>query len=508
MNLLYSNGNDYYDSLKTNLIEYLKLDGNSKSSLSGLLGIDTAVTYPNGKINTGANFNGTSSVINMNTDLVAMHNLTQMSFSLWINPTTVTGNQSLISKWDYVGNGTFELEMAGSGLGLFIANVTGDGGGNYFTTTDLTITANQWNHIVVVYNGSGVTDNDKLKFYHNGILKNFSISGGAIPTSLTAGTAPLRLGFFQGIGRYYGGMIDEVGVWSRILTPTEISNLYNSNVGLSYPFIKQSYKFAYQPNRMILDMAEGKSAFAAFSVRKLRNAYTGYCMRVRRNNDDTVMDIGFDNTGTLNVAQLLNFVGNNNGHVVTWYDQSGNGRNFSQLTNAQQPMIVNTGVLYTRNNKPTVLMQSTMNMSLGTDSDIGTVYSTLGMIDFATTSPSGSEWLGGAANIYIFYIFGNGSTVAQGLGTNFVQVGAIPVLNSSKSILVTRNNLLVSFFQNGTSLGSNSFSINTNFVLRHLAGENNSIYWAQKFIQETIIWQTDKTIDRSKLEENLNTFYK
>src|SRR5262249_31508245 len=34
---------------------------------------------------------------------------------------------------------------------------------------------------------------------------------------------------------YFNGAIDEIGVWNRALTSTEITNLYNSGAGLAYP---------------------------------------------------------------------------------------------------------------------------------------------------------------------------------------------------------------------------------------------------------------------------------
>ena len=40
--------------------------------------------------------------------------------------------------------------------------------------------------------------------------------------------------------RYFNGAIDEVGVWSRALSSTEIAALYNSGSGLQYPFSSSS----------------------------------------------------------------------------------------------------------------------------------------------------------------------------------------------------------------------------------------------------------------------------
>ena len=47
------------------------------------------------------------------------------------------------------------------------------------------------------------------------------------------------------------------------------------------------------------------SAAAAYSVRKLRAAYTGNAIRVRRSSDNTEQNIGFDATGNLDCINFF-----------------------------------------------------------------------------------------------------------------------------------------------------------------------------------------------------------
>ncbi len=107
---------------------------------------------------------------------------------------------------------------------------------------------------------------------------------------------------------------------------------------------------------------------AFFSLRKLRTAYSGNAIQVRRSSDNTTINIGYTANGDLDTIALKTFVGANNGFVSIWYDQSGNGRNASQATMAAQPQIVNAGAIYRRNGKPTIYFNST---SLATASFIG-----------------------------------------------------------------------------------------------------------------------------------------
>jgi len=90
----------------------------------------------------------------------------------------------------------------------------------------------------------------------------------------------------------------------------------------------------------ILDKASG--AVLAYSVRKLSAGYTGDCMKVKRMSDNAVLDIGFVGDD-LDTTSILNFVGNNDGEVFEWYDQTGNGNDAYLGTG----LIVSNGTLVT-----------------------------------------------------------------------------------------------------------------------------------------------------------------
>jgi hypothetical protein len=78
---------------------------------------------------------------------------------------------------------------------------------------------------------------------------------------------------------------------------------------------------------------------AAFSVRLLRTAYSGNCLKIQAHggaNDGNTLDVGFVD-GALDTASITSFVGAGAAHVHTWYDQSGNSLDVSQTTAANQP---------------------------------------------------------------------------------------------------------------------------------------------------------------------------
>jgi hypothetical protein len=93
--------------------------------------------------------------------------------------------------------------------------------------------------------------------------------------------------------------------------------------------------------RGLLDDYPG--AAAAYSLRPLSAAWrTQPVVRVRRSNDDAEADF---TAAQVADGTLTGWTGANDGFVVTWYDQSGEGRNATQATAANQPRIVAGGVV-------------------------------------------------------------------------------------------------------------------------------------------------------------------
>lgn len=97
------------------------------------------------------------------------------------------------------------------------------------------------------------------------------------------------------------------------------------------------------------------TAVAAYSTRKLRSAYSGSALRVKRSSDNTEQDIGFSGND-LDTAALAAFVPSGTGWVVTWYDQVGSN---NLVAASNSPYIVLSGSLQTKNTKPAVFFEQT-----------------------------------------------------------------------------------------------------------------------------------------------------
>lgn len=75
------------------------------------------------------------------------------------------------------------------------------------------------------------------------------------------------------------------------------------------------------------DVFDGISWGALYSTWKMRNDYSGSCVRIRRASDSTSQDFGFTSTREVDWAAIATFINATSGQVATWYDQSGNGNN-------------------------------------------------------------------------------------------------------------------------------------------------------------------------------------
>lgn len=89
-------------------------------------------------------------------------------------------------------------------------------------STSTTLTAGTWYHLLLTYDGATVTG------YLNGKSQGTVSASG---NGATGGNSFAIMGRqFDGSG-FAVGMVDETGVWNKVLTATEISDLYNSGDG-------------------------------------------------------------------------------------------------------------------------------------------------------------------------------------------------------------------------------------------------------------------------------------
>jgi len=93
-------------------------------------------------------------------------------------------------------------------------------------------------------------------------------------------------------------------------------------------------------------------AAMALSLRAL-TGNGGNALRIRRSSDNVEVNVGFDGSGAVSTTSpiigdttstnLGDFISGTDAHVVTWYDQSGNGNDFTNSVTSTQPKIASSG---------------------------------------------------------------------------------------------------------------------------------------------------------------------
>jgi hypothetical protein len=174
--------------------------------------------------------------------------------------------------------------------------------------------------------------------------------------SLTA-SANIGIAGVTGATNYVSGYVNEILIYNSVLTTVNRNKLKSNEFW--YYNIYQATQNCIMPFN--LSTVTFPANTIGYSLRKLKSTATN-AIKVRRSSDNTTQDIGFDNWGNLDVAALLTFVGAGSGYIDTWYDQSGSGKNLTQATLANQPLIVNSGALNMLNGKPSVKFSSTTSM--------------------------------------------------------------------------------------------------------------------------------------------------
>jgi len=197
--------------------------------------------YRDGKVGRARNFVGNNKVTSSNATLIALaDNNNSLSVSMWINPDafdrrcyfSIDGANSSPYKRFWILRGwenrlEFERYRANT-----MSNAGGVGCG-----IDAVLDTSTWSHICYVYKGDDSTAGRYLYPYVNGQLKdlitNTAWNAHKMKTMGTGSTLELTVGGNrQGNVPQFSGGIDQVYVYNRALSASEVSQLYNGGAGI------------------------------------------------------------------------------------------------------------------------------------------------------------------------------------------------------------------------------------------------------------------------------------
>lgn len=220
-------------TLHTDLVAYWSLEEAAGAARADDTGRGNTLTdvatvgQGTGKIAFGAQFNAASSrYLKRASGADLQMGDVSFTISAWVKFDSIVLAQVVLSKDDNTaGNREYILYWNGSALQAIV-----------FSATDVSITANgpsaavgTWYHLLMS---------------HDSLLNTLSLDvnlGGAYSVGTgaplqAAGSAEFRIGgeAYPAFLQPFDGIIDEVGIWKRILTAAERTQLYNAGAGLAF----------------------------------------------------------------------------------------------------------------------------------------------------------------------------------------------------------------------------------------------------------------------------------
>jgi methionine-rich copper-binding protein CopC len=189
--------------------------GNAAGSANG--GTISGAIWATGQFGGALSFDGINDLVTV-PDSSSLDLTNGMTLEAWVKPTALSDYTTVLMK-----------ERAG---GLSYALYGSDGANNppvayVYPGTDRSadgtsvLPLNQWSHLAATYDGS------LLRFFVNGT----QVGSEAVNGSLVTSTAALRIGGNSVWGEYFKGMIDEVRIYNRALSPTEILTDMSTPIG-------------------------------------------------------------------------------------------------------------------------------------------------------------------------------------------------------------------------------------------------------------------------------------
>lgn len=246
-----------------------------------------------------------------------------MSISCWVYPTNtspnypnfdgVVGFRNDVSADFYLlhlSTNTFEARLRNSSGTDYTASVPG-------------IQINTWQHVVMTYNGSS------LKVFVNG-TQAVSISASG---NISSNTETFHIGGlpFQSNPFMFGGKLDEVALWSKALSSSEISCMYSNGHDNSDPNLQLFYKcdqgVANGSNTGITSLIDSKG--------HKNGSLTGFSLSGSSSNFTNGISIAKQLSGTICKGDSFLFAGNYYDKPGSYYSvisSSGNCDSIIQLT--------------------------------------------------------------------------------------------------------------------------------------------------------------------------------
>jgi len=217
----------------TNPVGATEINEYSQNQLIAKLGQgDGSTSIPDwtssGRVGGAFNFDGVNDFIEVqNSQLI--QNLSRITVEAWIKPDKIGSDdykiKSIVTKGDFNTFRHFTLVILTNNKFEFFM---GDGFNYAGLESSAYAQKNVWQHVVATFNN----DTKEIQIYVNGVLDSSTTVSWFTPNFQN--TNELRVGWGNSDDFSFDGIIDEVRVYNRILSPEQIKNNYDSGLMSQY----------------------------------------------------------------------------------------------------------------------------------------------------------------------------------------------------------------------------------------------------------------------------------
>lgn len=201
---------------------YYPFNGNAQDATvnghNGIVKGATLTTDRFGNPNSAFEFDGDTII----TNYTGVLGTSDRTIALWFNMSQPTTAISYLAGYGQTAAGKrFDLSLLSNTAGLDVSSSY-----SYYNPT---ITINKWYFLAVTYSSTDGTTIKAPKVYLDGVLRStISTTTNTFTTLNTGSTEPFTIGATTTTNSFMG-KLDDIRVYNRVLTPNEITSLFNEN---------------------------------------------------------------------------------------------------------------------------------------------------------------------------------------------------------------------------------------------------------------------------------------
>ena len=207
--------------LPDGLIAYYPFDGNANAKIGTLNGTVSGATLTTGRNNdddTAYSFDGVDDYIEFGAGMLSGDG--EFSILIWINTSSSTTQKRILSQRNGGFQGIYKLDLLTNGKIKFLTYSTTN---EWIVTSSSALNDGNWHHLALVQKDNGG------QMYLNGSLDQTDNSSGKVNLTSTIKTYLGKEGRNNSSDWYYSGKVDDLKIYNRALSASEIQTLFNTS---------------------------------------------------------------------------------------------------------------------------------------------------------------------------------------------------------------------------------------------------------------------------------------